>query len=65
MVEEARRKAIEVEAVRAGVVETRSAPASIPSVRLGVGTAIDNYLEFIVLSITHKYHGFCGGFQLR
>ena len=47
VVEEARRKAIEVEAVRAGVVETRSAPASIPSARLGVGTAIDNYLEFI------------------
>jgi integrase/recombinase XerD len=47
VVEEARRKAIEVEAVRAGVVETRSAPAGIPSARLGVGTAIDNYLEFI------------------
>jgi len=47
VVEEARRKAIEVEAVRAGVVENRSAPASIPSARLGVGTAIDNYLEFI------------------
>lgn len=47
VVEEARRKAIEVEAVRAGVVETRSAPASIPSARLGLGTAIDTYLEFI------------------
>ncbi|MBZ5667275.1 MAG: hypothetical protein LAO30_22065, partial [Acidobacteriia bacterium] len=47
VVEEARRKAIEVEAMRAGLVETRSAPASIPFARLGVGTAIDNYLEFI------------------
>ena len=30
VVEEARRKAIEVEAVRAGFVETRSAPANTP-----------------------------------
>jgi integrase/recombinase XerD len=47
VVEEARRKAIEVEAVRAGVVETQSPPASIPSARLEVGVAIGSHLEFV------------------
>ncbi len=47
VVEEARRKAMEVEATRAGIVEIQSSPASIPPTRLRVDTAIDNYLEFI------------------
>ena len=47
LVEHARRKAIEIEAMRAGVVETRPSPVSIPSARVSLGTAIDNYLEFI------------------
>jgi len=43
----ARRKAIEVAAMRADIVETRVSPASTAPVRLGVDTAIDKYLEFI------------------
>lgn len=47
ILEEARRKAIEVEAMRAGLVETQSSPVSIASDRVCVDTAIDKYLEFI------------------
>ncbi len=33
--------------MRAGIVETRPSPTNIPPKRLGVDSAIDNYLEFI------------------
>jgi|HubBroStandDraft_6_1064221.scaffolds.fasta_scaffold00131_31 integrase/recombinase XerD len=47
VVEQARHKSIEVEAMRAGVIEVRSAPASAVPDRIRVGTAIDNYLDFV------------------
>jgi integrase/recombinase XerD len=47
VLEEARLKAIQMEAMRAGLVETPPAPVSVPSSRLRVETAIDKYLDFI------------------
>ena len=47
VVEQARHKSIEVEAMRAGVIEVRPAPASAVPGRIRVGTAIDNYLDFV------------------
>lgn len=56
LVEQARKKAIEIEAIRAGVMEFPTAPAAPPVTatpvrtrepRLAVGAAIDKYLEFV------------------
>lgn len=56
LVEQARKKAIEIEAIRAGVMEYPIAPAAPPvnatpvrtrEPRLAVGAAIDKYLEFV------------------
>ncbi len=47
VVEQARHKSIEVEAMRAGVIEVWPAPASAVPGRIRVGTAIDNYLDFV------------------
>ena len=47
VLEEARLKAIEMEAMRAGLVEAPPALVSVSSNRLRVDTAIDKYLDFI------------------
>lgn len=56
LVEQARRKAIEIEATRAGAMQVAAAPVILPvsaapvrahTPRLAVGAAIDKYLEFI------------------
>ncbi len=48
LLDEARRKAIEVDARRAGiVVESDTVSAIVPAARLAVSGAIDEYLEFI------------------
>jgi integrase/recombinase XerD len=47
VLEEARLKAIQMEAMRAGLVETPPVPVNVDSNRLRVDTATDKYLEFI------------------
>jgi integrase/recombinase XerD len=47
LIEQARRKAIEVEALRAGVIRREATPATTKPDRIRIGTAIDNYLAYI------------------
>lgn len=47
VLEEARLKAIQLEAMRAGLVEAPPAPVIVPSDRLRVDTAIEKYLNFV------------------
>ena len=56
VIQEARRKAIQMAAIRAGILETPPTPVSNPANRLDVGTAIDNYLQFIEDNRSHDTH---------
>lgn len=47
VIEEARQKAVEIAAMRAGILDSGSTSVGSTLTRLAVGTAIDNYLEFI------------------
>ena len=54
LIEEARRKAIEVDAMRAGVIAPTSPPVTTSPARIRVGRAIDDYLDFIRHHRSHR-----------
>lgn len=54
LIEEAQRKAIEVDAMRAGVIAPSTSPSAASPARLRVGRAIDDYLDFIRHHRSHR-----------